>query len=112
MSSRKDVDIIREFHFRNCCKTFSYVPIIASKMDDLQQGDTKIQLEKYAPHATYFFRLAEKFAQKKNIEFDINEYVIPGDNLATVTNYYNLLSSWRNFDSEDDIPEAFRFNKV
>ena len=86
--------------------------IIASKMDDLQQGDKKIQLDKYAPNATYFFRLAEKFAQKKNIEFDINQYVIPGDNLATVTNYYNLLTSWRNFDSEDDIPEAFRFNKV
>ncbi len=86
--------------------------IIASKMDDLKQGDKKIQLDKYAPTATYFFRLAEKYAQKKGIAFDINEFVIPGDNLATVTNYYNLLSGWRNFDSEDDVPEAFRFAKV
>lgn len=86
--------------------------IIESKMTDLKQGDKKILLDKYTPNATYFFRLAEKFAQKKGIAFDINEFVIPGDNLATVTNYYNLLSGWRNFDSEDDIPEAFRFNKV
>ena len=33
LSSRKDVDIMREFHFRNCGKTFSYVPIMASNMD-------------------------------------------------------------------------------
>ena len=33
LSSRRDVNIMREFHFRNCGKTLSYVPIMASNMD-------------------------------------------------------------------------------
>ena len=33
LSSRKDVDILREFHFKNCGKTLTYVPIMASNMD-------------------------------------------------------------------------------
>ena len=86
--------------------------IIDSTMGDLKEGDKKIKLDAFAPQATYFFKLAKKFAEKKEIDFDINEFVIPGDNLATVRNYYNLLSGWKNFNSEEDIPEAFRFAKV
>ena len=33
LSSRRDVDINREFNFKNCGKTLSYVPIMASNMD-------------------------------------------------------------------------------
>ena len=33
LSSRRDVDIYREFHFRNCKKSLRYTPIMASNMD-------------------------------------------------------------------------------
>ena len=86
--------------------------IISSTMGDLKKEDKKIKLDAFAPQARSFFKKAEKNAEKKKIDFDINQFVIEGDNVATVKNYYQLLSGWLTFDSPDDLPEAFRYGRI
>ena len=46
IKSRADVDLTREFIFRNSKKTYNGIPIIASNMDTVGTFDMAIQLAK------------------------------------------------------------------
>ena len=47
LSSRRDVDILREFKFKNSGKTLSYVPIMASNMDGVGTFSMARVLQEY-----------------------------------------------------------------
>ncbi len=47
LNSRREVDLIRKFTFRNCNKKFSGIPIIASNMDGIGTFSMAKELQKY-----------------------------------------------------------------
>lgn len=47
LSSRKEVDILREFHFKHADRTLSYVPIMASNMDGVGTFSMARTLQKF-----------------------------------------------------------------
>ena len=47
LSSRKEVDIMREFHFKHADRTLSYVPVMASNMDGVGTFSMAKSLQKF-----------------------------------------------------------------
>jgi len=67
LKSRADVDLTREFRFRNSKKTYEGIPIIASNMDTVGTFEMAIQLSKVLTNEYlfdlefFFFILLLKF---------------------------------------------------
>jgi hypothetical protein len=57
LKSRADVDLTRQFIFRNSKKTYEGIPIIASNMDTVGTFEMAIQLSKVYSNESYLMRM-------------------------------------------------------
>ena len=102
LSSRKEVDIMREFHFKHADRTLSYVPVMASNMDGVGTFSMAKALQKFKmmtvirKHYTYE---DWKYAMGTGLELKyISACVGTGalwdDNASDYQTLHKVLASW------------------
>ena len=103
LSSRKEVDIMREFHFKHADRTLSYVPVMASNMDGvgtfsmakaLQNFKMMTVIRKHYTYEDWKYAMDFKLLALKYISACVGTGALWDDNAPDYQTLHKVMASW------------------
>ena len=103
LSSRKEVDIMREFHFKHADRTLSYVPVMASNMDGvgtfsmakaLQNFKMMTVIRKHYTYEDWKYAMDYKLLALKYISACVGTGALWDDNAPDYQTLHKVMASW------------------